>query len=524
MDDGAPLLETFTSAVSESNLPHDAGAFFPHARHFTISGGTYTSNVTQVAPTVRHDFRMIPLGDLDLLHEIRLEDGPSMITRRRSTGKLYHVRLDGRVSPMTAVVYQGEEGEQAWRRALQTYSGIRHPNIVQIYGVVNSRGLYATIFHDEFISLLQYCYDLIQYDFFEKAPLTVFYLSYCLAPNYVLSSQGYELKVRSTGGLAIEILSEGGEEGFADNILGFPKHHIPCHRARVGINSDSIIVSFLDFQDFYDIFPVFSHKDFFYLDSGDRSVQLGAFIRIPDSGRVDELDQLAWVPNRKLLDDGWRCGQSGGIPMQNGWTHFESSEISDLSVSRCLRFGGDSLEHHVWLSQANHIWSHLQITDDYEKYGWVNRIDFTLHFPQSLPNGYLFLCLFQGAKAHTYWSHDPSGTPRLSLAESINCGFPVPQLKLRVSICSLKWTQYPSQPYLALRRFHLAKGFDPDSQDVAIHLGYPLYQICPRPELLFAHVDSQKTNTTAAETHLTLPRFSKSIILTVLGIGVLVLC
>ncbi|KAF8158689.1 hypothetical protein K438DRAFT_1986296 [Mycena galopus ATCC 62051] len=54
MEDGAPLLETFTSAVSESNLPNDAGAFFPHARHFTIAGGTYTSYVTQFAPTVRH--------------------------------------------------------------------------------------------------------------------------------------------------------------------------------------------------------------------------------------------------------------------------------------------------------------------------------------------------------------------------------------------------------------------------------------------------------------------------------------
>ncbi|KAF8158697.1 hypothetical protein K438DRAFT_1860992 [Mycena galopus ATCC 62051] len=141
MDDRAPLLETFTFAVSESDLPHNAGAFFPHARHFTISGGTYTSNVTQVAPTVRHDFQMIPLGDLDLLHEIHLEDRTGMITRRPSTRKLYHVCLDGRASPMTAVVYQGEEGEQAWRRELQPYSGIRHPNIVQIYGVVNSSGL-----------------------------------------------------------------------------------------------------------------------------------------------------------------------------------------------------------------------------------------------------------------------------------------------------------------------------------------------------------------------------------------------
>ncbi|KAF8137790.1 hypothetical protein K438DRAFT_1738378, partial [Mycena galopus ATCC 62051] len=173
---------------------------------------------------------------------------------------------------------------------------------------------------------------------------------------------------------------------------------------------------------------------------------------------------------------------------------FESSEISNLSISRCLRL--DSSEYCLWFSQANHILSRLQITDDYEEYGVVNGIDFILDFPQSLPSSYLFLCpvedfqtsegLFQSAVAHAYWSPDPSGTPRLSLAESINCGFPTPGLKIRVSVCS-----WESSFYHGLRRFHLAKGLDPDSQDVAIHLGYPLYQTCcPQLEPLFAHGQS----------------------------------
>ncbi|KAJ7755486.1 hypothetical protein B0H16DRAFT_715739 [Mycena metata] len=34
--------------------------------------------------------------------------------------------------------------------------------------------------------------------------------------------------------------------------------------------------------------------------------------------------------------------------------------------------------------------------------------------------------------------------------------------------------------YAGLRKFHRAKGFDPDSQDVARHLGYPLYQVSPQ--------------------------------------------
>ncbi|KAJ7104847.1 hypothetical protein C8R44DRAFT_807174 [Mycena epipterygia] len=49
---------------------------------------------------------------------------------------------------MTAAIYEGEHAEETWRHELSKYSGFRHPNFVQLYGTVNSGGLYATIFHD----------------------------------------------------------------------------------------------------------------------------------------------------------------------------------------------------------------------------------------------------------------------------------------------------------------------------------------------------------------------------------------
>ncbi|KAF8166585.1 hypothetical protein K438DRAFT_252003 [Mycena galopus ATCC 62051] len=145
MDDTATEQEILasTSPVSAANTTPNSGAFFPHGRHFIISGGTFTSNVTHLAPTELHRFRVIPLGDLDLLQEIRLEDVSSVVK-----AKLYYVLVSRRKSKMTAAVYRGRSGEEEWRHELQTYSGIRHPNIVQIYGVVSSPGLHATIFHD----------------------------------------------------------------------------------------------------------------------------------------------------------------------------------------------------------------------------------------------------------------------------------------------------------------------------------------------------------------------------------------
>ncbi|KAF8137784.1 hypothetical protein K438DRAFT_1996711 [Mycena galopus ATCC 62051] len=268
MEDGAPLMETLTSAVSELNLPHNTGTFFPHARHFNIAGGTYTSHVTQVAPTVRHgqplsynsfisaylkmrDFRMLPLGDLDLLHEIRLEDGPGMITRQRLTGKLYHVRLDGRVSTMTAAVYEGDEGEQAWRRELQTFRNSSLYPLTNIVTTSTSMTLRTNRSPEPILPIVP--------GKMRKTPQTI------LLPKELLwqSKLSFTPWIRqSTSGLAIEILSKGGEE-FEDNILALPMHYIPRHRAHLGTNSDSIIVSSLDFQDFCDLLSGLSDDRFF---------------------------------------------------------------------------------------------------------------------------------------------------------------------------------------------------------------------------------------------------------------------
>jgi hypothetical protein len=116
-------LLSFPPIVLSVDCDHrNTGAFFPRAQHFTISGGTFTSNV--IAPTVLHrkllpwnssigphlkvrGFRLIPLGDLDLLQEIRLEDASSVVH-----AKFYYVLVSRDKSKMTAAVYRGRSGEE----------------------------------------------------------------------------------------------------------------------------------------------------------------------------------------------------------------------------------------------------------------------------------------------------------------------------------------------------------------------------------------------------------------------------
>ncbi|KAJ6599440.1 hypothetical protein B0H10DRAFT_1685030, partial [Mycena sp. CBHHK59/15] len=108
----------------------------------------------------------------------------------------------------------------------------------------------------------------------------------------------------------------------------------------------------------------------------------------------------------------------------------------------------------------------------------VDAIHYELNFACSTrrPPGYLFLCpledlQFGGRFRHppcaAYWSLDPFQGKELP-----GCMFP--SITLEVAAYLPVWD---SAVYEGLRRFHSAKGFDPDSQDVAQHLGYPLYEL-----------------------------------------------
>ncbi|KAJ7094167.1 hypothetical protein C8R44DRAFT_547634, partial [Mycena epipterygia] len=99
------------------------------------------------------------------------------------------------------------------------------------------------------------------------------------------------------------------------------------------------------------------------------------------------------------------------------------------------------------------------------------------------PEGYLFLCPIehlrdengrwvQNPACPAYWSLDPSGNQRLSPEEASGLGFPSFELEMTVDMKS--WHE---SVYDALSRFHAGKGFNPNSQDLARHLGRPLYEL-----------------------------------------------
>ncbi|KAJ6626730.1 hypothetical protein B0H10DRAFT_1998348 [Mycena sp. CBHHK59/15] len=200
------------------------------------------------------------------------------------------------------------------------------------------------------------------------------------------------------------------------------------------------------------------------------------------------LVQLGSISKIEYTDSGWTSNLEGSdvpqhVVTESGWSRIASWSL-DGSLSRIIYI--TPFDEPIWLAQANHIFSALQIISDHEdylSYKFAGTLDV-------IPRGYLFLCpledlqtadgtQFRHPDLPAYWSLDPSGIEELSTEEAENLGFPPLEFTMEVD-----GTSWPETIYSALHQFHEAKGFDPESQDVARHLGYPLYQISPIEEFV----------------------------------------
>ncbi|KAJ7057433.1 hypothetical protein C8F01DRAFT_1086465 [Mycena amicta] len=149
--------------------------------------------------------------------------------------------------------------------------------------------------------------------------------------------------------------------------------------------------------------------------------------------------------------------------MHNGWTRQASSVLSvsigpeagqTLKFMACPYAGWPSYPDgtNTWLSQAGHVFSSLNIRDNFDSYGKSGMLSIrrTLHIGLSIrwdTNDYR-------GKKHT---HEDSQilTSRWML----------------VNIAGMRRLTKRSA------RLHIAKGFDPDGQDIARHLEYPVFEL-----------------------------------------------
>ncbi|KAF7377069.1 hypothetical protein MSAN_00125400 [Mycena sanguinolenta] len=158
MNDHSQSEPEFThSSASDPKSPSHASGMFSHSRNFTVWGKNLTNITTNyAAPSLPSDFRMIPMGDTDLRHEIRVDNSTGVLNyhcQRAHVRRLYSAEVEGRKSTLTVAMYQGHGAEEKWRKDIAKYMSMRHPSIVQICGAASSNGIHAVLFNDALIPL-----------------------------------------------------------------------------------------------------------------------------------------------------------------------------------------------------------------------------------------------------------------------------------------------------------------------------------------------------------------------------------
>ncbi|KAF7340625.1 hypothetical protein MSAN_02134400 [Mycena sanguinolenta] len=202
MDDQPnPNTEYTHSSTSEAKYTSNASGMFSHSQQFTVTGGTFT-NVTNknytAAPNLPSDFRMIPMGDIDLRHQIRVDDLRAdkwdvlnAQPRERACVRRIHSAkavIGRRRSRVTVAMYEGNDAEEEWRTDLAKYMRLRHPNIVQICGTASLNGVHATLFNDDLIPLREFLGRS------RESPFSTVYIYACCnqdfteASNYIYST------------------------------------------------------------------------------------------------------------------------------------------------------------------------------------------------------------------------------------------------------------------------------------------------------------------------------------------------
>ncbi|KAJ6566408.1 hypothetical protein B0H19DRAFT_709979 [Mycena capillaripes] len=228
-------------------------------------------------------------------------------------------------------------------------------------------------------------------------------------------------------------------------------------------------------------------------------MNLGTVVLWPSTIHFEDSVEIAFSPNAKIFPLQWDAtGRAQGERTEEGWTRFRTSDVFDSTLTLLCFL--DLLNHESWLTQANYIFSRLQMTSNFEDCVALHHVSFEIKIvpiTEESPSGFLFLCQEKAFKSGpssfcwpdcpAYWSLDPSGVERLSAEEATDFGFP--SLELTTLINGLCWD---TSVYAGIREFQRAKGFDSESQDVARHLGYPLFYPCNETNAPFAHVDEEE--------------------------------
>ncbi|KAJ7620284.1 hypothetical protein FB45DRAFT_929886 [Roridomyces roridus] len=352
-----------------------------------------------------------------------------------------------------------------------------------------SNGMYAVITQDELLPHLEYL------ETNRPSPIMTVYSYACWGADIFsfveyfmdtfpesparISDQTFWIR-RSTGRLCVELIKTDGVVGLypAESGPSFPRAPPLSWN---GVDFDVEAANMLSVEDYHRICCTDLSKRVFLGNFPGIEVTLGALIHCPRRMQLEDSVQVARTPTLEDLwfAPQWSCDATQRI-RSDGWARFASSEIYQTTIFL------DIYTYQFWFSQANHVFNLLNVTSAHNQYVFVANASFELQISapstENPVQGYLFLCppesLRTGATSFCwpacpwFWSVDPAGIHPLSNDDALSMGFPA--VELATTIWGRCWD---TSVYDGLRQFHAAKGFDPESQELAQHMEFPLFEV-----------------------------------------------
>ncbi|KAJ7232863.1 hypothetical protein C8J57DRAFT_1480491, partial [Mycena rebaudengoi] len=446
---------------------------------------------------------------------------------------MYSAHIQGSQTIMTAAVYEGDGAEEKWRDEISQYSKLRHPNLFQLYGIVNS-AVHAAIFYDgEHLSLsLCQATDPSPVMLLELVPCkyllqmyrnlhfsTVFFWACMETDSERLGWSEYSVWIRSsTGSLCLDLTRPQ-----SDPVPLYPIDGVQAHRPRTSVlelPEDSEIISSMSLAEYHRTCNMYLCQWREVSVSTNVPAKLGSILHICGPRYEDSveiaycapvcgIDDMGWSAKHPILEDklfgyGWMSllYLKGTVIMENGWVRINSADVADIYYRR-LEYNISGVSWLSWLTQANHIFDRLHITSHFDDYVFVEAVKCWVHIlgsPRTLPAGYLFLCSLDEFQAEVptwfrrplcpaYWSLEPFGAHRLSAEESRRQGFP--EIILRMEVFGRTWDE---EVYTGIRQFQEMKGFDPSNREVAVELGCSLFQVSCPADALLAHMEGSDSS------------------------------
>ncbi|KAI3613158.1 hypothetical protein WG66_001599 [Moniliophthora roreri] len=464
-------------------------------------------------PMIQNEYRRVRCSEAYLTRLVSISDtyhydGPlwsrnqKLVVRR--TFSLARVRGEDKGAEFLYVGYSGPEAFKAFKQDFARYSTIKNPNVAQLLGYNDQRGLPALIFYDALIPL-----------------------------NHVLSRRSqvsWILRAYFRFQLGVTKMFKNGSDYFDTDELWIEPRSGALRRGPYVQSGALWLLPLSDVPSTSSIHPlsIQAYSDITtVVDCLVRILPTGTILKQVSGQYGSNLELLtaleAWPylasslskRNQRHVITRWTgltryvcvyCSSwaidKRKFVMEDGSVRFQFADPTDFKGFWWLQYelfhGSERLGiRRAWLAQLHSVFHRLGIhEEEWEKYSLTTRFDLDFccieaHTGQhendtvsNEPAPYLFVrCIPRPSddeatwrswakRAKYFWSFDASGREEMSESTRVSLGLPSFTTKVVVRHCA--WNLDVSK---AIEGIHLSNGFDPKTTDLACSLGYPLMEV-----------------------------------------------